>query len=440
MADPIVSFIGPSGLDTGAIIDALANVRRSPILRLQAQAAKLQKQSTEFGNLRARLEALRSKASAIDTVNELRANTASSSDATVLTASATTSSTEGVYAIAVTSLAQAASKISTGVAQKTGLAVGSGKLDITAGGNTYTIDVGTNSDLEQIRDAINASDAPVTATVIDDGTGTNQYKLVLSSDTTGVSSDFTVDLTNFTPQAGPFSLSTLNSAQDAVFTLNGATIHRSSNTVTDLVPSVRISLQKAGASATVTVSKDRDTVKNRIKDLVSAFNDLNDVFRANTNPDTKDTTGVLYGDSTLRQAQFKVRGVLDTRLTGTGSAYDSLASIGITTGRDGRLSVDDAKLTAALNADYDGVISLFTTASTGIAVKAREVATSIGDNSVRLRTTGIQSRIRSINAQVNNLEDRLDDYIEQLRKKYSALDSLAGRLQAQGSALSTLGG
>src|SRR5436190_1755284 len=207
MADPIATFIGPSGLDTGAIIQALANARRSPILRLQAQAAKLQKQSTEFGNLRTRLETLRSKAAAIDTVNELRANTAASSDPTVVTASASTGATEGVYSITVTSLAQAGSQISTGVSQKTGLAVGSGKIAIGVGANTYVVDIAANSDLEQIRDAINASAAPVTATVIDDGTGTNQYKLVLSSDSTGVSSGFTLDTSNFTSPVAGFGFS-----------------------------------------------------------------------------------------------------------------------------------------------------------------------------------------------------------------------------------------
>jgi flagellar hook-associated protein 2 len=440
MAEPIVSFIGASGLDTSAIIDALANARRSPILRLQAQAAKLQRQSTEFGNLRTRLEALRTKASAIDTVSELRSHSASTSDPTVVTASATSSATEGVYAINVTSLAQAASKITAGFSEKTGLAIGSGEITINSGGTAYQIQIANGSDLEQIRDAINASAAPVTATIIDDGSGTDQYKLVLSSDKTGTSSDFSVDLSLFTPQAGPFGFSVLNAAQNASFTVNGAQIQRSSNTVTDVVPGVSLSLLKPGASATVTVSKDRDAVKSKIKDLVNAFNDLHDLFRAHGNPDTKDTTGVLYGDSTLRQAQTKLRNVVDTRLTGTGSSYDSLASIGITTGRDGRLSVDEAKLTEALNADYDGVIALFTTASTGIAVKAREAATTLGDSSVRIRTNGIQERIRSINSQVTNLEERLDQYIEQLRRKFSELDSISARLQAQGSALSALGG
>ena len=98
-----------------------------------------------------------------------------------------------------------------------------------------------------------------------------------------------------------------------------------------------------------------------------------------------------------------------------------------------------AVVTAALNADYDGVILIFTTASTGVAVKARELATSISDNSVRVRTDGIQTRIRSINTQVGNLQDRLNVYIEQLRKKYAELDSIAGRLQAQGGARAALG-
>jgi flagellar hook-associated protein 2 len=433
-------FIGASGLDTNAIISALASVRQTPILRFQSQVAKLQKQTTEFGTLRTKLDARRTKASAIDTAAELRAYSASTTDQTVATASASSGATEGVYALTVTNLAQAASRISGGFTKSSGTAVGSGSISITSGTTTYHVSVSPNSDLTQIRDAINASGAPITATIIDDGSGTNQYKLILSGNTTGASSAFTVDTSGFTPAGSPLSFSTLNAAQDATFSVNGATIHRASNTVTDVIPGISLSLLKGnGATATVTVSKDRDTVKSRIKDLVSAFNDLNDEFRTNNNSAAKNTTAVLYGDATLRSTQSRIRSILDTNVTGTGSNYTSLASIGITTDSNGKLNVDDAKLTTALQNDYDGVIAIFTNQTNGIAVQARETAQSVEDHSIRSRTDGIQARIRSINNQITTLQDSLDSYISGLRDKFANLDAIAGRLQAQGGALSALG-
>ena len=118
---PLVSLIGPSGLDTAAIIDALARVRRGPILRLEQQRAKLQKQNTEFGTLRTRLEALRAAAAKIDTSGELRAFSAVSSNQTALTAATSASAVEGTFNITVNALAQAESKLATGVAERTGL-------------------------------------------------------------------------------------------------------------------------------------------------------------------------------------------------------------------------------------------------------------------------------------------------------------------------------
>lgn len=439
MADsPILSIIGPSGLDSSAIIDALVNVRRNPIRRLEAQRAKLQKQSTELSTLKTRLSALRSKAAAYDTPVELKASTATSSDSTVISAVATGSANEGTYAVNVTALAQADSKLSTGFSQKTGLTIGSGKITLASGGNTYDIQLPAATDLEGIRDAINASTAPVTASIIDDGSGTNQFKLVLTADATGTAAGFTADTTNFVPSGGALSFSTLATASDATFTLNGIPVTRSSNTVTDVVQGVSLTFQKTG-TATIGVSRDRAKVKERIKELVTAFNDVIDVFRNNSKSENKDTTAVLYGDPTLRSGQSALRGVIDQQVTSAGN-YQTLASVGIKTGSDGKLSVDDAALTAALDADYDGVVSLFTTANSGIAQKVQTVMLSYENNSIRTRTDGIRSRIRGINEQVDQLEDRLDQYIEHLRKKYADLDAISGRLQAQGAALAGLGG
>jgi flagellar hook-associated protein 2 len=439
MADsPILSIIGPSGLDSSAIIDALVNVRRNPIRRLEAQRARLQKQTTELGTLKTRLSALRSKAASFDTPAELRASTATSSDSTVISAIATGSANEGTYALNVTALAQADSKLSTGVSQKTGLAIGSGKITLASAGKTYDIQLTDPTDLEGIKNAINASEAPVTASIIDDGSGTNQFKLVLTADSTGTAASFTVDTTSFVPSGGAFSFSTLAAASDAAFTLNGIPVTRGSNTVTDVVQGVTLTFQKTG-SATVGVSRDRAKVKERIKELVNAFNDVIDLFRANSRSENKDTTAVLYGDPTLRSGQSAIRGVIDEQVTAAGN-YQTLASVGIKTGADGKLSVDDTQLSAALDADYDGVVALFTTANSGIAQKVQSVMLTYENNSIRTRTDSIRNRIRGINEQVNGLEDRLDKYIEHLRKKYADLDAISGRLQAQGAALAGLGG
>jgi flagellar hook-associated protein 2 len=438
-SSPILSLIGPSGLDTSAIIDALASVRRNPIRRLEAHRSKLQKQNTEFGNLRARLEALRNKAAALDTAGELRSLVAASSTPATLTAVASSGAAEGTYAITVNSLAQRESHIATGVAQKTGLAVGSGVISITSGGTKYDVTIAAGADLEQIRDAINAHEVPVTASIINDGSATDPYKLVLTSDSTGTASGFTVNLAGFTPSVPAFTFSTLSTGQDASFTINGVPVQRTSNVVSDVIEGVSVTLLAAGSS-TVTVSRDKEAVKSKIKDFISAFNDVVDLFKAHSNADLKDTTAVLYGDSTLRTAQSTLRGVVDTVVTGTGSIYDTLASIGVRTGADGRLSVDDAKLTTALNADFEGVISLFTASSNGIANRAQTATLDFSTHSLKTRTDGILSRIRGINTQVDQLETRLEKYIETLRKKYAALDTLAGRLQTQGSALSALSG
>jgi flagellar hook-associated protein 2 len=235
-----------------------------------------------------------------------------------------------------------------------------------------------------------------------------------------------------------FDFAALSSGQDASISVNGLTVTRSSNTLTDVIDGVTLNLLQAGGSSTVTVTKDREAVKSRIKELVGAFNEVIDLFKAHSSADLKDTTAVLYGDVTLRSAQTRIRDVVSDTVTGTGSSYDSLASIGITTGSDGRLTVDDTKLTNALNSDFDGVISLFTKANDGIASRTQSVLLDFQTSSLKTRTDGIQARIRGINRQVDRLEEGLSRYIVSLQKKYAALDSIVGRLQTQGSALAAL--
>jgi flagellar hook-associated protein 2 len=435
---PLLSLIGPSGLDTGAIIDALASVRRNPIRRLEAQRAKLQKQNTEFGTLRTRLDALRAKAASLDAGSELRAFSASSSNATALTALTTSGASEGTYTITVDSLAEAESKLSSGVSARTGVAIGSGTITITANGTAHHVTIAAGSDLEGIRDAINSSGAPVTATIIDDGSGTDPFKLILTSESTGTAGAFSVDLAAFTPQVPSFLFSALATGQDASITLNGTTIVRGSNTLTDVLDGVTLTLLAEGQSSTVTITKDRAAVKSKIQELVAAFNDVFDLFKAHASAELKDTTAVLYGDATLRGAKSAIESVVRRTVTGTGSSYDTLESVGIRIGADGRLAVDESKLTDALTADFDGVIALFTATGAGIASHAQSVSLGFQASSLKARTDGIQTRLRGIVRQLDQLEEGLERYIESLRKKYAALDGIVGRLQTQAGALGAL--
>jgi flagellar hook-associated protein 2 len=339
---PLIGFNGfATGLDTQAIIDALSGVKRVPILKLEAQKAKLQKQQTEFGSLKAKLEALRTKANGIDSLSELAAFSTATTDSTVATATAAGGATSGTYSIVVNNLAETESRALTGVAAKTGVAIGSGTINFAVGGENFGVVIPANSDLEAIRDAINESDAPVSATIINDGTPGTPYRLVVTSDASGAAAAFTPDLSQFTPASGALAFTTLSTGQDAQFTLNGLPLTRSSNSVADAITGVTLNLAKetsggVAAATTVTITEDHEKVKTKVKELITALNDVLDVVRTQSNHELRESKAVLYGDSTIRRIASTLRGAIDTEVD-SGSVYSTLASIGVKTGTDGRL-------------------------------------------------------------------------------------------------------
>jgi flagellar hook-associated protein 2 len=440
---PAVAFNGfATGLDTQSIINALIGVRRQRATRLEAQRTKIQKQQTAFGQLRTKLTALRTKADAINSVAKLGASTVATTDDTLVTATASGGAATGTYTVDVTQLAKTQTSGSTGYADKDATVVGDGKITFVSGGVNHEVTIAAGSTLEDIRDAINASAAPVSATVIDDGSGATPFKLVITADEQGAAGAFTADLSAFTPAGAALSFAELSPAQNATFTVNGLPVSRASNSVTDLVEGVTFNLKAAGA-ATITVEHDPEEVKKRIKEFVGAYNDVADEIRAHQKFADREGKAILFGEASLTRVLSKVRGAATSAVTGLSGASDSLADLGIRTDQNGRLVVDDESLDEALEADYAGVLALFTTVGTGSATGlARSIASEITaaiSTVISPRTAALGERSVGLGREIAALEIRLEKYAEGLRNKYAALETYVGRFQQQGASLSALG-
>jgi flagellar hook-associated protein 2 len=441
---PQVAFTGfATGLDSNSIIEALVAVRRVEQDRLSARVSKLQKQQTAYGALRTKLSSLRAKADAINTVDKLGSAVASSTDDTVATATASGRAAEGTYNVTVTSLATTAAKASIGFTDKDTTEIGSGGFDITSGGTTYTIDVGSNATLEQIRDAINASDAPVNASIVDDGTPGAGFRLVLTSQNSGTAGNFTVSDSRFTYAGDTLGLSVVTAAADAQFTVNGLSVTRSTNVVSDVVDGATFTLKKGGgASSVVTIARDLDAVKKKITDFVAAYNDVATELRTHRNFAERDGKAVLFGEANLNRIGGRLRTAALAGVTGTGSTYDRLSDIGIRTDPDGKLAIEDGELREALEADYEGVTALFTQIGTGNANGlARSLASTVGDaitGFILPRNSALATQASTLRKRIDSMETGLERYAEQLRTKYAALESFAGRYQQAGAALGSI--
>src|SRR5690606_35255813 len=213
----------------------------------------------------------------------------------------------------------------------------------------------SNNSLQGIRDAINAANIGVTATLVSDGSA-NPDKLVLTSTKTGETSSMkiTVDgdaalqnLLEYDP-TGTQNLVQHNAAQNTQLTVNGMAIISATITFSEASQGVTIDALKTGQSS-LTIAKDTSAVEKGVNDFVKAYNELNTALGTLTgyNAETK-TGGALLGDATARTIHEQVRKMLTGSLEGLSNTTMSLSKIGVAFQKDGSLAGDSAKLTKAI--------------------------------------------------------------------------------------------
>ena len=241
-----------------------------------------------------------------------------------------------------------------------------------SGIKNITIDSSNNS-LQGIRDAINAAKIGVTATIINDG-GASPYRLALSSDSNGASSSMKIsvsgdaavgallahDPANSTGQ----NLSETVTAQNAVFKVNGVAVSKASNTVSDVVQGVTLTLNKVTTTpASLTVARDTGAVSSSIAGFVKAYNDLAATLKNVSAYDAASKqAAILQGDSTVRSLQAQLRGILNTSVVGTSGALTTLYDVGVSFQKDGTLAVNQTKLDSAIAGNFSDIAGLFAAA------------------------------------------------------------------------------
>ncbi len=353
-----------SGIDTNALLDQLYQLARAPIDRLEASKQALNAQSIAWSSLEVRLLNFRTAASQLSSPASFDLYTASASHSDLVSASSSASAVPGVYLFTVDALAQTHQLKSQGYADTTGTEVGSGTISITVGDADPTVIDVDNFTLAELRDAINAADAGVSAAIINDGSDTTPYRLILTSQTSGLDGEMVV-----TPSlAGgtPPTFSDLQAAQDAQITLgSGAgaiTITSGSNTIADAIQGVTLQLLDSDPATTVTLTVSRDTsaLQNRVFDLVETYNAVVDLFAEQFYYDSEtEQAGTLFANFQLQTIQQNLSAALTNAVVGLDAEFHSLSELGIHTLSTGKLSYDSTQLAAALADHLPDVIDLF---------------------------------------------------------------------------------
>jgi len=431
-----LSFPGiGSGLDVNAIVDQLVAMERRPIELLETAKTKLTSQLSSMGLLQSYMVNLQSAAGQLAKPDFWTKNTASSSDATMVSVTARASAVPGSHSIEVTSLATSQSLSSAVVADPAN--VGTGTLTITRGGTPVEVTVDAGTTLAGLRDKINAADAGVTAAIVQDGSGS---RLTLTGKNTGAANAVTVsvagatgDLASFTHPGG---LTENRPAADAQLKVNNLPLTSASNTLENVIDGLDLTLTKTTSGpVTVTVSHDATGMRKGINDFVAAYNAVNSYLNTQTKYDegTK-TAGTLQGDRTAVGLLNTLRG-LAGQPTAASGVYGRLSDMGIAVQRDGSLKIeDDAKLTTAL-ANPAELSKAFATTDTGLAHGFKRMADSMlgVQGMLTTRSDGLRASVKRNDRDQDRLEDRVARIEERLLRQYQALDAKMGQLNGLSS-------
>lgn len=417
-----------SSLDVNSIVSQLVSLERRPITVLDQREAGVQAKITAFGTIKGALSTFQSAARGLSDAGRFLAYKASSGDTAVATISASSVASAASYTLDVTTLAQAQKLTATGQASSTA-AIGNGTLtfdfgtisggtfdsgtgkysgagfDSNGGGSKSVVIDSSNNSLQGIRDAINSADIGVTATIVNDGDAAAPYRLVLSSETKGVSNSVKISvsgdaaLSNLLAHdpAGTQNLSQSIAAQNATFKVDGVAISKTSNTVTDVIEGVTFTLQKEAASTTLSVTRDTAAVQSSVQAFVKAYNDVNKILSDASAFNAATQQGaILQGDSAIRGIQNQIRSTLTGSLTGLSGNLTLLSQVGVSFQKDGSLALDSLKLQGAIENNFSDIAGLFAAVGKGtdslVAYTSSSASTLPGSYAVAISQLATQGK------------------------------------------------
>jgi len=476
-----------SGLDLESLVGQLLEAERKPKTdALDSREENVEAEISGIGKLKSKLEDFQETLDNLRSDANLKGREPSinnpSEGIEPFTADASNSALEGDYNIAVTQLAsgsriETADAIDGGFASSSASVLSAGTASLTfkidATSDSFTINLSAGDSLEDLRNAINASNDNfgVTASIIDTGTVNGGSKLVFTSSTTGEGNDLVivndndvaelnlVSTTNST-EASTY-LAPVTSAQNAKATIDGIDVESTTNKFENVIENVsfeasELSELKADGitfqTSKLSIGFDKEAVEETIREFVSNFNALQAEIKLLTKYGESDLEddGSLAGDSLVRGIQTGINNILFSSVDS--SSLGGLFQIGIEYNDQGELEISandriglgsgDDRLKDALDDNFDDIAALFTDESQGIAVRLYDYVEEYTSYSglLKSREDTAKDQREQIFDERLTLELRLANTEQILRDKYLNLDQTVARLNSTGSALlATLG-
>ena len=455
-----------SGVDTASLVTSLVNAQFGPkVAALTAKSDALTTQISDVTTLKGSITDFANALQQLVKGGTLVAQPASSNPNALTVTPMVGAKLNGLSgSITVSQLASAQTAVATTPVASAQTANGTGQFTLSLGNATYnadgsmasfaagsgtpttiTIDSSNNS-LAGLASAINKSGAGVTASIVTNVDGSAYLSL---KGTTGAAQAFTLTATtddNGTLSAfnvGPGSAMKIASpAQNAKLTLDGVSVERTSNSISDLVSGLQINLT-ATSSTPITLSSTTPTtaLTNAVNDLVDTYNQVFSSLKGLVDP----ITGDLRADSATQNLYKTMRSLTTRTLIANpaSGAPATLADLGVTTNRDGSLSVNSTTLTNAITNNAAGVEAIFAYATTGtdginaamqsIQLNATSMVYGLGASNITYTNakSAVATQQSDLATQQQQMTDRLTQQFATMNTKVAAYKSTQAYLQQQ---------
>jgi flagellar hook-associated protein 2 len=322
--------------------------------------------------------------------------------------------------------------------------------------------------LQEVVDKINAEGVGMSASIINDGSGANPYRISFTSRFSGAAGRAIVDT-----GALDLSLDTLSRGDDAVAFFGSddpakaVLLTSSTNSLDNVVQGVTIDLNSTSDDPVeLVVTRDTAKIESAVQGLVDAYNSVIDAIDSQTfYDDESQRRGALLGDSTASNIRASLFRTIQSSPEGVSGQFDFLFQIGVSVGSGSKLELDTERFRSALEDDFESVETLLaasrrtpsdpielapgiTTPNTeerfserGLAQQIKSLVdglTNSIDGLLTVRDQTIDSQIETQRDRIESINRQLDSKRARLEAQFLAMEQAIASLSTQQAALATL--
>ena len=454
------SSAGTSSIDVAAIVEQLMTVENKPLDKIKTQIEQKKLVISDLGTIKSKVATLQDALTFLQTPNTFNNSLASSSDATIVSATASNGAVKANHSVTVTSLATATRNTVTGYASSTASATvdATNGFAITVAGTTYNTNgnktvsgvvtanavtvLGASPSITDLKNWINGLGVNVSASVVET-TGSSNWALMIQGTQTGTTN--AVSYTGLTGVPATLTDTSVTTAANASFVVNGTTFSRASNSVNDVIDGLTLSLNKASATAqTISVGKGTDVSNDAINTLIKAYNDVMSTYKTMTaNSANSDKPGNFANspstlsfinqikDSFAKGISYTTNGTLKTM---------SLSTLGIDMQLDGTAKFNSSSFATASAAGLRDTLALgvtmgyvSSTSNLNTFLTAQIKTGGALSSQINSETTAVQD----LTKRKDNLQIRLNSIKNNLVSQYSSLNALLYQLSSTSNSLTS---